>query len=301
MAMPSSDSITANNLHLKQKRARSQLSCSPCRTGKLKCNREKPHCDQCIKRSREGQCIFVPPPVKHKPVQNVKGRIRQLEELVVDLMNQNHTGPGAQQHASVSSHDQPTPPSDSDTSPQLSSEPTQSSTSGSLATPQDDVDAATTPFGQMRISKQNGISYVGDSHWGAILDSISDLKRDLGEDEEDEDETAPTSGQNPLGRSDTNSTGGWGSGVCGSSTEQPMANSGLGFMLGNAQAVTREELIAAVPEKKTADRLLSLWFNSPDPFKGVIHAPTFQDEYKGFWRSPKDTPTMWLGLLFAIL
>ncbi|EMC94372.1 hypothetical protein BAUCODRAFT_74106, partial [Baudoinia panamericana UAMH 10762] len=229
----------ANGNHLKQKRARSQLSCTPCRTGKLKCNREKPYCDQCLKRNREAQCIFVPPPVKNKPVQNVKGRIRQLEDLVVDLMNQNRTAQHAQRQK--------------DRSKENESEERQQRQK------EDDSEAAVL-FGSMRISK-NEISYVGESHWGAILNSISDLKRELEDDDEEELET--TGPQNPLGHSDTNAS--------------------------------------AVPDKKITDRLLSLWFNSPDPFKPIIHAPTFQEEYKRFWRNPQDTPPMWLGLLFAIL
>ncbi len=217
------DGVTANNHHLKQKRARSQLSCSLCRIGKLRCNREKPHCDQCLKRNRVGQCLYVPPPAKHKPVQNVKGRIRQLEELVVDLMNKNQleTGPKkfkqngkqGERHESVTSHDQPTPPSDNDTSLHFSASTERSQQSGPEEhTPPspDEVDAAATPFGQMRISK-NEISYVGDSHWNAILNSISDLKRDLGDDDDDEDDDVPASNENPLGRSNTNRTAGWGS------------------------------------------------------------------------------------------
>jgi len=307
------DGVTANNHHLKQKRARSQLSCSLCRVGKLRCNREKPHCDQCLKRNRVGQCLYVPPPAKHKPVQNVKGRIRQLEELVVDLMNKNQLemgptkgqqsrGQGAR-HESVTSGDQPTPPSDNDTSLHFSASTERSQQSGPEEhTPPspDEIDAAATPFGQMRISK-NEISYVGDSHWNAILNSISDLKRDLGDDDDDEDDDIPASNENPLGRSNTNRTAGWGSSTNRENMDAVAATSGLGFMLGSTQAVTKEELIAGVPEKKVADRLLSQWFNSPDPFKITIHAPTFQEEYKRFWRRPKDTPTMWLGLLFAIM
>ncbi|KAK0939577.1 hypothetical protein LTR29_008826 [Friedmanniomyces endolithicus] len=307
------DAVTANNHHLKQKRARSQLSCSLCRVGKLRCNREKPHCDQCLKRNRVGQCLYVPPPAKHKPVQNVKGRIRQLEELVVDLMNKNqlevdpkkakqNRGQG-ERHESVTSHDQPTPPSDNDTSLHFSASTERSQQSGpEEQTPPspDEIDAAATPFGKMRISK-NEISYVGDSHWNAILNSISDLKRDLGDDEDDEDDEIPASNENPLGRSNTNRTAGWGPSTNRENMDSVAATSGLGFMLGSTQAVTKEELIAGVPEKKVADRLLSQWFNSPDPFKITIHAPTFQEEYKRFWRSPKDTPTMWLGLLFAIM
>ena len=292
------DASAANGQnHLKQKRARSQLSCTPCRQGKLKCNRQHdPACDQCIKRNRESACIYVPPPAKHKPAQNVKGRIRQLENLVVDLMNQNRTQTETSNtEEKRDSHDatartgafsQPTPPSDNDTTPPSATERSQQSGDSP-----EDVDSATTPFGQMKISK-NEISYVGESHWGAILNSISDLKRDLGEEEELGEDVGPDS----TPESTMNS---WGSISIGGI--QPHATTGLGFMLGNSTTVTKEQLISSVPEKKTADRLLSLWFNSPDPFKPIIHAPTFQDEYKRFWKSPKDTPIMWLGLLYAIM
>jgi hypothetical protein len=141
----------------------------------------------------------------------------------------------------------------------------------------------------MKISRDE-ISYVGESHWGAILNSISELKRDLDEEEEDE----PDAGSSPE-----QTINSWGSVPMGG--VQPHATTGLGFMLGEATNVTKQQLIDSVPEKKVADRLLSLWFNSPDPFKPIIHAPTFQDEYRRFWRNPKDTPIMWLGLLYAIM
>lgn len=295
---PRTNGQTSGAAHLKQKRARSQLSCTPCRQGKLKCNRQHdPACDQCIKRNRESACVFVPPPVKNKPAQNVKGRIRQLESLVVDLMNQNRSaqgsgsagkdsekGPGSRPNAGPFS--QPTPPSDNDTSP--------TSGGGSQRTGDglfDDVDAAATPLGQMKISKDE-ISYVGESHWGAILDSISDLKRDFDDDAAEEEEVQEE-------KSPDSAHSNWNGVPVGG--VQPHATSGLGFMLGSAENVTKDQLIAGVPEKKIADRLLSLWFNSPDPFKPLIHAPTFQDEYRRFWRSPRDTPAMWLGLLFSIM
>ncbi|KAK5174875.1 uncharacterized protein LTR77_000011 [Saxophila tyrrhenica] len=293
---------TNGQAHHKQKRARSQLSCTPCRQGKLKCNRvHEPACDQCIKRNRESACVYLPPPVKHKPAQNVKGRIRQLESLVVDLMqNQRAQGqstattgpkkPSASKESRETAEEnrprpfsQPTPPSDNDTSPQDSEQSQETH-----PTPED-VDSATAPFGQMKISKDE-ISYVGESHWGAILNSISDLKRDIGDgDEEDGVHASPEQTINswsavPMG------------GV------QPHSTTGLGFMLGGERpSVSKQELIKAVPEKRVADRLLSLWFNSPDPFKPIIHAPTFQDEYRRFWKSPNETPVMWLGLLHAIL
>ncbi|CAK1353996.1 hypothetical protein CB0940_02076 [Cercospora beticola] len=299
----------ANGEHLKQKRARSQLSCIPCRQGKLKCNRSHdPACDQCIKRSREGQCHYVPPPKKQKANQNVKGRIRQLETLVVDLMNQQSQKQAQTQQAestattqssatrtpSIESRQgaatQLTPPSDSDDyAPQDGH--------NGHGEAQDDVDSTTKPFGKLRIS--NGeISYVGETHWQAILNGISDLKRELGDEQDDEQAegdspertVADVYGTTPMSQ------------AASQNLAPDQTSSHLGLMLGGAGgAMTREQLIKAIPEKRITDRLCALWFNSPDPFKPIIHAPTFQDQYRNFWRDPRETPTMWIGLLFAIL
>jgi hypothetical protein len=76
----------SNEAHMRQKRARSQLSCTACRHGKLRCNRAAP-CDQCTKRNKESACSYLPPAAKVKGPQDVKGRIQHLEQLVVDLMN----------------------------------------------------------------------------------------------------------------------------------------------------------------------------------------------------------------------
>ncbi|KAI7280054.1 hypothetical protein KC345_g5006 [Hortaea werneckii] len=325
-------------IHLKQKRARSQLSCTPCRHGKLKCNREKPACDQCGKRNKSEQCVYVPPPVKSRQPQNVKGRIRQLEELVVGLMGtqqqqQQHLAQGGRKqssstsgpvqasnnHGSISQGDNAlsselTPPSDSDIGSQAAnagSQDWQAAFRSETSPPfQDDlVDAAITPLGQMKVSKHE-ISYVGGNHWNAILNSISELKQDLGEDREsnkDEEGDDDAEGDVSPAQARRGSQGPWSHGYSADSASPPdfrgqtQPSVGMGFIFESAGAVTKEQLIAAIPEKRTADRLLSLWFNSPDPFKPIIHAPTFQEEYKRFWREPKSTPTMWLGLLFSIL
>lgn len=154
----------------------------------------------------------------------------------------------------------------------------------------------------MKISK-HGTSYVGDSHWKTILDGISELKRDLGEDddgENDEDEYENEHGASigPTGHPTMHDNAHLHPSI---PTGGATAPNGLGFMLGRATAMSKEELIAAVPDKKITDRLLSLWFNSPDPFKCIIHAPTFQEEYRAYWKDPKSASCMWLGLLFSIL
>ncbi|QIX00331.1 hypothetical protein AMS68_005848 [Peltaster fructicola] len=254
------DAPTSLLEHSKQKRARGQLSCTPCRVGKLKCNRLRdPACDQCLKRGREAACQYVPPPTKTKSSSNVKGRIRQLETLVKDLMTQQ----------SAHSTDQPTPPSDGD---ELRTPPKRKT----------NIDASVeTSLGNLDLGG-GAIAYTGENHWQTILSSLKDIQQDLADDE--------------GGIQDNSNEG--------ISETQPAyvdeASVPRYFLLGNIKAMTRAELLQSIPEKRVTDRLLSLWFNSPDPFKIVVHAPTFQEEYKRLWED-QSVSTMWLGLLFAIL
>ena len=239
--------------------------------------------------------MYVPPPTKSRQPQNVKGRIRQLEELVVGLMGtqqqQQHraqsgrkqssstSGPveASNNHGSINQGDkalisEPTPPSDSDIGSQAANAGSQdwrAASRGETSPPfQDDlVDAATAPFGQMKVSK-NEISYVGGNNWNAILNSISELKQDLGEDREsNEDEEGNDDGEGDVSPAQTgsDSQGPWSHGYSADSASPPdfrgqaQRTVGMGFIFESAGAMTKEQLIAAIPEKRTADRLLSLW------------------------------------------
>jgi hypothetical protein len=249
-----------------------------------------------VKRGRESQCSYPPAPTKTKPA-NVKGRIRQLESLVLDLMNHQKQAPSASdttispadRTGSTSSESgrqgpftEPTPPSDHDTGLQYGDG------SQNAESPESGVEK---PFGHMHISK-NEISYHGESHWQSILSSISDLKNDLGDDED-------LGGDHIEEEAQASQPGDW-QDAFGNST-QPRPLTELGLLFGNPAQVTKEDLIKAMPEKRVADRLLSLWFNSPDPFRPIIHAPTYQEEYKQYWKDPKRASASWLGLTFAIL
>jgi hypothetical protein len=151
-----------------QKRARPQLSCTFCRNGKLKCDRRSP-CNQCLKRSIESQCVYLPPPPKKVRVpKNTKERVIQLENLVLQLIHQQNlsskdlenespdAAKTALQHGSgpeLSGHIK---------SPASKDSPTSSTSEGS-----DEFIG----FGQLSIS-HGGTSYVGSSHWEAILNGV---------------------------------------------------------------------------------------------------------------------------------
>ena len=159
-----------------QKRARQQLSCTACRHGKLRCNRQQP-CDQCLKRSKVSSCQYLAPPErKKKRAKNTKDRVAHLERLVVQLMNQNSSAssssPGSVDERSRSQNSSSNSPSD---------QSTVTNTNGSTNQPtrSDLSDTATVTAGQLKVA--NGeTSYHGSAHWEAILQDVSPIFHQIG-------------------------------------------------------------------------------------------------------------------------
>lgn len=123
-------------------------------------------------------------------------------------------------------------------------------------------------------------SYVGSSHWATILDSISEIKRDLEDsgNEASDDDYDAWHNEEPLNVYDEELPG----------------------LLRSPRRVTKAELLSFIPPKPEADALVSLWFRASHPYKSIIHAPQFQNEYRQFWRSQTSAPVMWLGVLFGM-
>jgi len=69
-----------------QKRNRTQLSCTQCRHAKLKCDRQKPSCSQCVKKGRASLCTFLSPAARRKPTVSMQNRLKHLEGLVKNVM-----------------------------------------------------------------------------------------------------------------------------------------------------------------------------------------------------------------------
>ena len=174
-----------------QKRARQQLSCVTCRAGKLRCNRQQP-CDQCLKRSKDASCQYLPPPARKKKSRNTKDRIAHLEGLVVQLMNQNQSdaGPNStrQSPGTLTVSQQQQEHGNSVSSGTHRSSVLQSPATSAVSavnTPEDSVasnqqhsydtsESNAHEIGQLKIS--NGeTSYVGSLHWEAILENVQIL------------------------------------------------------------------------------------------------------------------------------
>jgi len=151
-----------NGANKVSKRNRQPLSCAPCRTKKMKCDRGHP-CETCIKRGDPTSCYYGKnPPPSTKPESqgtNSKGkaheRLRHLEHLILQMVDRNgQSGSSSQQTATDDASGSLDSSGDSNTgNPRVASD-LQGNSSESR--------------------------YVGSTHWSAILDNIQEIKVALG-------------------------------------------------------------------------------------------------------------------------
>ncbi|KAL1624645.1 hypothetical protein SLS56_007785 [Neofusicoccum ribis] len=256
-------------------RVRPQLSCIPCRQGKLKCNRQHPACDQCVKRSREAQCNYVPPPPKDRTrkAKDMRGRIRHLESLVVDLMNGKDPRALSLNPADPQSSSRrlPTPDQPSPEHHAASDGPKTHSSSG------DNDLSFPSAFGALKISDEETM-YMGGSHWMAVLNDIKEVKSFLEFKEEEEQES-----EKPDSEVDT---------------ELPHRYT---LIVGSPKPLSKRELLQNLPPKAEVDKLVNVYLRGGDPTSIMFHEPTFRAEYERFWQNPSASPVIWIALIYGIL
>ncbi|KAL7625085.1 hypothetical protein AAE478_004299 [Parahypoxylon ruwenzoriense] len=219
------------------KRTRVLLSCAPCRNSKLKCDRATP-CGQCLRKGKPDACLYAPRPKKHqRPAKSVAARLKRLEGMVREIIDTD--GPGK--------------PESPDRC--ISEEPKASG---------------------LVVQGQKATSYVGGTHFMAILEDIEDLKSYFEDPSEDEE---------------------------GDEAHDPYENTGPSELLMFSRGVPRnkEELLSILPEMAVANRLMNRYFNSNSPSQHTIHVPTFLKEYNEFCQNPSSAPLHWIALLYMIL
>ncbi|OBR11853.1 C6 transcription factor [Colletotrichum higginsianum IMI 349063] len=220
------------------KRSRILLSCGPCRASKLKCDRSEP-CGQCLKKSRPEGCVYAPKPEKAKPVKGMAARLKRLEGMVRTMMDEGAVAAAEPQDSSVG-----------------------------IA----DVGVAQ-PGGQF-VQGERASTYVGATHFMAVLEDIEDMKSYFEEPEFVEDESSEPSDE----------------------LESP----DLLLFSTNAPR-NREDMLRLIPERRIADRLVMRYFSSQSPSQHIIHRPTFTKQYARFWADPHGTPSHWLAQLFMMM
>ncbi|KUJ17518.1 uncharacterized protein LY89DRAFT_583987 [Mollisia scopiformis] len=229
------------------KRNRIQLSCTNCRHGKLKCDRKHP-CSQCVRRGRESQCTFTMP--IRTPVVSLKNRLQHLESLVKDAMTTQ--SPAAQGAFS-------NPPNT----------PIGIVTDSSGDTHNQDQANGHNTLASGQVLLKNGQTYVGATHWAAILEDIEEVKGFFEESLEDADK-----GQ----------------------------SSHYNSLLWNIRSpLGKADMLANLPPRLAVDRLVSRYFNSASPALFIVHRPTFNKHYRQFWLDPEGTPIIFVGLLYAFM
>ncbi|KAI8633059.1 fungal-specific transcription factor domain-containing protein [Xylariaceae sp. FL1651] len=75
------------------KRTRVLLSCHPCRSSKLKCDRATP-CGQCLKKGKPDTCAYAPRPERLKPAKSMAARLKRLEGMVRGMIEVDGTATG---------------------------------------------------------------------------------------------------------------------------------------------------------------------------------------------------------------
>ncbi|PVH77143.1 hypothetical protein DL98DRAFT_463996 [Cadophora sp. DSE1049] len=239
-----------------QKRNRPTLSCANCRHSKLKCDRKQP-CSQCIKRGRASQCTLPQQVERRRPAVSMQNRLKHLESLVKDVM-------GGQSPVPATQHE--------NTADDLPNSRVPIISDGAVTHTTSEEEQPTGPSpqsGNVLFRPDEKATYVGATHWAAILEDIEEVKSYFEETEEvlDGDDTRPFSS--------------------------------LAFNA--ATPATRPGLMAALPPRIVVDRFVSRYFNSNSPSLQIMHRPSFQRAYKRFWTDPEGTPISWLALVYSIM
>ncbi|CAG8952961.1 hypothetical protein HYFRA_00007677 [Hymenoscyphus fraxineus] len=240
------------------KRNRPQLSCTNCRHAKSKCDRQVP-CTQCIKKGRVSTCTIPASLPRKKAAASMQNRLRHLESLVKNVMSQENPI----QISPSNSDGQPSQGAFQDEIVKLPNHQKFETGKEKESPP---------PISTARVVQGSAEStYVGATHWGAILEDIEEVRGFFEEFEPERD--APERDLSPF---------------------NSMAFNG-------SHTLSKENLLSGLPDKKVVDHLVARHFNSNSPSLSIIHAPTFQKDYRKFWEAPSSVSANWLGLLYAML
>ncbi|KAK0727272.1 fungal-specific transcription factor domain-containing protein, partial [Lasiosphaeria miniovina] len=232
------------------KRTRVLLSCAPCRTSKLKCDRQQP-CGQCVKKVRADGCTYAPRPEKSKPARSMAARLKRLEGMVRGMMNVD----------GVPIPEKPWPPTGTGPDGQSPSRPRDSTCPNQA---------------QAQIVLGRSTTYVGATHFMAMLDDIEDLKSYFDEEEEE-------------------SLGGK------RYQDVPEPSSSDTLLISSGLPTSRQELLDVLPPRQVVDRLVQRYFSAHSPSMSVTHRPQFAKQYAEFWANPDGASLDWLAFLYLIL
>ncbi|KAG9230545.1 hypothetical protein BJ875DRAFT_152352 [Amylocarpus encephaloides] len=279
------NSSVASNVTKQQHRkagrnSRATLSCAPCRTRKLKCNREEP-CQNCVVRKETQACTYAVSRPKGtssaaavagsrpKHVENMQQRIDRLESLVKNIASQ---GQPSDCYKFLDT-DKP-----ENGSPSRRNEEHQKLLKGPA------VNEIGHGIGILSVGENNS-QYRGSTYWGDVFQELGEIKSIWGQVQEEYDVLSMQSMHNLH-----------------TSFSSAISN-GPPLLFSQVKPATFEEILATLPSKPAVDKILERFFDekdSPMPSFHILHQPTFMREYETHWLNPRATKIMWVGLLFSI-
>ncbi|KAB5576143.1 hypothetical protein GE09DRAFT_1169869 [Coniochaeta sp. 2T2.1] len=232
------------------RRNRDRLACLECRRRKLRCDRDLP-CSSCVRRGDAPSCSYqtATGSLEHERDLRIQAeeRLTHLETLVNQLAARNSTAnivPG-----------------------ELGSS---STTAGA------NVNRGHGTGPQVNGGSEDR-SYIGASHWSAMLDDIQALRSAVSPNDA-EDITAETM---------------W------AGQELNCISMLFGTQAGPFMSIDKI-LQLHLPTREEADRLVSSYFWRTAVAAPFIHAQQFRRQYQAFWTSPSTTPVLWTSILFSI-
>jgi hypothetical protein len=228
-------------------RNRELRACTECRKRKLKCDRHLP-CTSCTRRNDPSSCNYERSSIgqKNEYERRVKAeaRLEHLEMLVQQL-----------------------------------SQPVQTSTNGSISTPEDNTNWGSSILDHdvQTSLPDSQTHYNGSTHWSAMLEDIEELRFTIMND-------------------DTIDSGSNSSHASGDDDD------GTSVLFGASRPLPYHDIISSfLPPRREVDRLVAAYFRAKAITAPFIHAGQFNRLYQAFWNDPIVTSPLWTSMLFSIL
>ncbi|KAI3318384.1 hypothetical protein HD806DRAFT_314908 [Xylariaceae sp. AK1471] len=277
-----------------RRRNRVPLSCHPCRTRKLKCNRGAPSCENCVKRGDTQSCVYATPTSRRKnqssaganaTPDDMQNRIDRLEGLVLSLMHGGaNIDPSTAAAAAEATASRNAPIAALSTADSSSSARPDRDDDGEMKDDGEEGDSdvdenLADSLGVLKVDVDQGKSmYIGQEHWHTLLADVTEVKNFYASHKKDL--------ENSYHRV--------------MSSKPPTARNSPIFLL-SAPPASEVELRAELPPKTAITTLVSRYFNSLDTAASIIHGPTFQQQLRSHWQDPSKSSIMWIGLLYGML
>ncbi|KAI0451811.1 hypothetical protein F5B21DRAFT_485668 [Xylaria acuta] len=253
-----------------EKRNRPPLSCEPCRTRKLKCNRNLP-CDSCVKRNKSSLCHYAANasrghtgPSKQR---NLQDRLNTLENLIASFVSGDtivRAKTNLDKELDLDRVETVSPSIEQSNKP---IQPDSDSSNHGRA-----EDALTPEAPHLQEAGDGQVNYIDPSHWQSILEDIKEVREHLAI----PDQPPPQS-----------------------ATHRVLADAS--HLFGSIPNATFTEILSSLPPQPKCDKLVSWYFSTQVFISGIVHPAKFQNEYEDFWKSPSTASPLWASLLFSIL